>query len=249
MGERRRPAKNRPSIAGDVGCGRGRRRRGVSRPHVGYAAMLEQFGPQEVTDYTVAAEAAGFTGVMAADHCAAMGPSAGPGAVRLERPHGDGRTHQRRPRPRRHVSVVPLPPERRRAGVGDAGRHVPGPALARARLGRGAQRARHRAVLARGPRASAAHVGSHRDHPEALHAARTSSTEASSSSWRRCACGRWPTPPPIYRGHGRSDHGEACRTHRGRHHHAGSPGREGRRAARPVRPGCGARPAASRASR
>jgi coenzyme F420-dependent glucose-6-phosphate dehydrogenase len=40
----------------------------MSAPHIGYAAMLEQFGPVEVTDYSVAAEAAGFTGVMAADH-------------------------------------------------------------------------------------------------------------------------------------------------------------------------------------
>jgi len=40
----------------------------MSRAHVGYAAMLEQFGPIEVTRYAVAAEAAGFTGVMAADH-------------------------------------------------------------------------------------------------------------------------------------------------------------------------------------
>jgi coenzyme F420-dependent glucose-6-phosphate dehydrogenase len=40
----------------------------MSLAHVGYAAMLEQFGPIEVTEYTVAAEAAGFRGVMAADH-------------------------------------------------------------------------------------------------------------------------------------------------------------------------------------
>ena len=33
----------------------------MSLAHVGYAAMLEQFGPIEVTEYTVAAEAAGFT--------------------------------------------------------------------------------------------------------------------------------------------------------------------------------------------
>ncbi len=49
----------------------------MSRPHVGYAAMLEQFGPQEVTDYTVAAEAAGFTGVMAADHVQPWVPAQG----------------------------------------------------------------------------------------------------------------------------------------------------------------------------
>lgn len=35
---------------------------------IGYAAMLEQFGPQEVVGYSVRAEQAGFTGVMAADH-------------------------------------------------------------------------------------------------------------------------------------------------------------------------------------
>ncbi|MDR2986510.1 MAG: TIGR03557 family F420-dependent LLM class oxidoreductase [Nocardiopsaceae bacterium] len=40
----------------------------MSQAHIGYAAMLEQFGPIEVTEYTVAAEEAGFRGVMAADH-------------------------------------------------------------------------------------------------------------------------------------------------------------------------------------
>jgi G6PDH family F420-dependent oxidoreductase len=45
--------------------------------HVGYAAMLEQFGPIEVTEYTVAAEAAGFQGVMAADHFQPWTPSQG----------------------------------------------------------------------------------------------------------------------------------------------------------------------------
>jgi len=49
----------------------------MSTAHVGYAAMLEQFGPVEVTDYTVAAEAAGFQGVMAADHFQPWVPSQG----------------------------------------------------------------------------------------------------------------------------------------------------------------------------
>jgi len=40
----------------------------MTRAKVGYAAMLEQFGPREVVEYCVAAEAAGFSGVMAADH-------------------------------------------------------------------------------------------------------------------------------------------------------------------------------------
>ncbi|HUJ04794.1 MAG TPA: TIGR03557 family F420-dependent LLM class oxidoreductase [Streptosporangiaceae bacterium] len=49
----------------------------MSVAHVGYAAMLEQFGPLEVTEYTVAAEAAGFAGVMAADHFQPWVPSQG----------------------------------------------------------------------------------------------------------------------------------------------------------------------------
>jgi coenzyme F420-dependent glucose-6-phosphate dehydrogenase len=35
---------------------------------VGYAAMLEQFGPREVVEYTALAEQHGFSGCMAADH-------------------------------------------------------------------------------------------------------------------------------------------------------------------------------------
>lgn len=40
----------------------------MTQAKIGYAAMLEQFGPQEVVDYAARAEAAGFNGVMAADH-------------------------------------------------------------------------------------------------------------------------------------------------------------------------------------
>ncbi len=47
---------------------------------IGYAAMLEQFGPQEVVGYAVAAEAAGFSGVMAADHVAPWVPQQGQAA-------------------------------------------------------------------------------------------------------------------------------------------------------------------------
>jgi len=50
---------------------------------IGYAAMLEQFHPTELLDYCVAAENAGFTGVMAADHLQPVGAAAGPGLVRL----------------------------------------------------------------------------------------------------------------------------------------------------------------------
>jgi coenzyme F420-dependent glucose-6-phosphate dehydrogenase len=52
----------------------------LSKAHIGYAAMLEQYGPVEVTDYTAAAEAAGFTGVMAADHFQPWVPSQGQAA-------------------------------------------------------------------------------------------------------------------------------------------------------------------------
>jgi G6PDH family F420-dependent oxidoreductase len=40
----------------------------MATPTIGYAAMLEQFGPREVVDYSADAEAHGFSGVMAADH-------------------------------------------------------------------------------------------------------------------------------------------------------------------------------------
>jgi coenzyme F420-dependent glucose-6-phosphate dehydrogenase len=40
----------------------------MATPKIGYAAMLEQFAPQEVVGYSADAEQHGFTGVMAADH-------------------------------------------------------------------------------------------------------------------------------------------------------------------------------------
>ncbi|MEX2012116.1 MAG: TIGR03557 family F420-dependent LLM class oxidoreductase [Chloroflexota bacterium] len=52
----------------------------MAKAKVGYAAMLEQFGPREVVDYSVAAEAAGFTGVMAADHFQPWVPQQGQAA-------------------------------------------------------------------------------------------------------------------------------------------------------------------------
>jgi len=52
----------------------------MSQAHIGYAAMLEQFGPIEVTEYTVAAEEAGFRGVMAADHFQPWVPAQGEAA-------------------------------------------------------------------------------------------------------------------------------------------------------------------------
>jgi coenzyme F420-dependent glucose-6-phosphate dehydrogenase len=52
----------------------------VTRAHVGYAAMLEQFHPTEVVALSVAAEQAGFTGVMAADHYQPWVPQQGQAA-------------------------------------------------------------------------------------------------------------------------------------------------------------------------
>lgn len=47
---------------------------------VGYAAMLEQFGPREVVDLTVLAEQHGFSGCMAADHFQPWVPAQGESA-------------------------------------------------------------------------------------------------------------------------------------------------------------------------
>ena len=52
----------------------------MAQAKIGYAAMLEQFGPQEVTGYSAAAEAAGFNGVMAADHFQPWVPQQGQAA-------------------------------------------------------------------------------------------------------------------------------------------------------------------------
>ena len=52
----------------------------MATPLIGFAAMLEQFGPREVVDQTIAAEAAGFSGVMAADHFQPWVPQQGQAA-------------------------------------------------------------------------------------------------------------------------------------------------------------------------
>lgn len=52
----------------------------MTRAQVGYAAMLEQFGPREAVDFAVAAEEAGFSGVMAADHVQPWVPEQGQAA-------------------------------------------------------------------------------------------------------------------------------------------------------------------------
>jgi G6PDH family F420-dependent oxidoreductase len=52
----------------------------MTQAKVGYAAMLEQFGPREVADYSVLAEKHGFSGVMAADHFQPWVPQQGQAA-------------------------------------------------------------------------------------------------------------------------------------------------------------------------
>src|SRR5205823_6289175 len=49
----------------------------MAKPQIGYAAMLERFHPTELLDYCVAAEEAGFSGVMAADHLQPWVPQQG----------------------------------------------------------------------------------------------------------------------------------------------------------------------------
>ncbi|MDQ3937258.1 MAG: TIGR03557 family F420-dependent LLM class oxidoreductase [Chloroflexota bacterium] len=52
----------------------------MARPQIGYAAMLEQFHPTELLDFCAAAEAAGFSGIMAADHVQPWVPQQGQAA-------------------------------------------------------------------------------------------------------------------------------------------------------------------------
>src|SRR3982751_3987711 len=53
---------------------------GMAALTIGYAAMLEQFGPQEVVGYTAFAEQNGFEGCMAADHFQPWVPQQGQAA-------------------------------------------------------------------------------------------------------------------------------------------------------------------------
>jgi coenzyme F420-dependent glucose-6-phosphate dehydrogenase len=85
----------------------------VSRPHIGYAAMLEQFHPTEVVELSAHAEQAGFTGVMAADHFQPWVPQQGQAAFVWnvltalgERTHGDLGPGVTCPSFRFHPSIV-----------------------------------------------------------------------------------------------------------------------------------------------
>ena len=171
----------------------------MGQPRIGYAAMLEQFAPRDLVDWSIAAEAAGFDGIMAADHVQPWIPHQGNAAfvwsfmtAAAERTQGDVG-------PGRDVPVVPHAPGDRRAGRGDHGGHVPRPLLARARVRRGAQRAHRGAVLA-GGRPSGSPACSRRSRSSASSsAARTSST--SGEFYRMETMRLWTmpeTPPPIY---------------------------------------------------
>ena len=131
--------------------------------------MLEQFHPTELIDYCVAAEEAGFSGVMAADHLQPWVPQQGQAAFVWAFMAAVGGTHQGRRRPGRDLPVVPHSSGGHRPGRGDAGGHVPGSLLARPGVGRGAQRARRRAVLAGGARADQPDVRGDRDLQPPVH--------------------------------------------------------------------------------
>ena len=168
----------------------------MAKAKIGYAAMLEQFGPQEVVEYCRTRRAAGFSGVMAADHFQPWVPQQGHAAFVWnvmtaigERTKGDVGPGVTCPTFRMH-------PGDRGPGRGNArGRCTPA-GLARPRLRRGAQRAHRRWLLARDARADRPDVRGDRDHQEAVRRARQGrqARRASSSSSSRRACGRCPTP-------------------------------------------------------
>ena len=124
---------------------------------IGYAAMLEQFAPQEVVGYQVLAEEHGFSGCMAADHFQPWVPAQGEAsfvwsvlAAVGERTRGDLGPGVTCPSFRFHPAIVAQ-------AAATTGGDVPGPVLAGAGLGRGAQRARRRRGT--GPRPASGRCG------------------------------------------------------------------------------------------
>ena len=102
---------------------------------IGYAAMLEQFGPQEVVGYTTLAEEHGFSGCMAADHFQPWVPAQGQAAFVWNVLTAVGERTRGDLGPGVTCPILPLPPRAGRAGGGDARGDVPGPVVARRRLG------------------------------------------------------------------------------------------------------------------
>ena len=85
----------------------------MARPRIGYAAMLEQFAPQELLGFCQAAEAAGFDGIMAADHVQPWVPQQGNAAfvwsfmtAAAERTKGDVGPGVTCPSFRQHPAIV-----------------------------------------------------------------------------------------------------------------------------------------------
>jgi G6PDH family F420-dependent oxidoreductase len=85
----------------------------MAQAKIGYAAMLEQFAPSELLEYCVAAEAAGFEGVMAADHVQPWVPQQGQAAfvwalmaAAAERTKGDVGPGVTCPSFRQHPAII-----------------------------------------------------------------------------------------------------------------------------------------------
>jgi G6PDH family F420-dependent oxidoreductase len=85
----------------------------MARAKVGYAAMLEQFAPGELLDMCTAAEAAGFQGIMAADHVQPWVPQQGQAAfvwsfmtAAAERTKGDVGPGVTCPSFRQHPAII-----------------------------------------------------------------------------------------------------------------------------------------------
>ena len=85
----------------------------MAKAQIGYAAMLEQFAPRDLVDWSVAAEAAGFEGIMAADHMQPWVPRQGNAAfvwsfmtAAAEHTHGDIGPGVTCPSFRMHPAVV-----------------------------------------------------------------------------------------------------------------------------------------------
>ena len=85
----------------------------MAAPRIGYAAALEQFAPDELLEYCQIAEAAGFSGVMAADHVQPWVPQQGQAAfvwsfmtAAAERTEGDIGPGVTCPSFRQHPAIV-----------------------------------------------------------------------------------------------------------------------------------------------
>jgi coenzyme F420-dependent glucose-6-phosphate dehydrogenase len=85
----------------------------MGKPQIGYAAMLEQFHPTELLELCVAAESAGFSGVMAADHVQPWVPAQGQAAfvwafmtAAAERTKGDVGPGVTCPSFRQHPAII-----------------------------------------------------------------------------------------------------------------------------------------------